>query len=219
MFKKAEETRRRILTVALELFRQRGFEQTTMREIANESGVALGSAYYYFDSKEALVLAFYELASEEMHAQIEQALSDAKGLEKRLHAILDVKFESFRPNRLFLGALFRHAADPENALSPFSDATRHIREKDLQHFSAALEGSRLAMPADLAAHLPKLLWLYQLGLILFWIYDNSPEQRRTTLLRDKSLALLVSALKVIAVPLLRPVRKRIVELVEAAEMG
>jgi AcrR family transcriptional regulator len=200
MFKKAEETRGRILNAALELFRQRGFEQTTMRDVANEAGVALGSAYYYFESKEALVLAFYERACEEMLAQITEALSTAKRLDRRLQAILDVKFEYFAPNRLFLGALFRHAADPKNALSPFSAATRHIRDKDLQNFSDALEGVRLSMPADLAVHLPKLLWLYQMGLILFWIYDTSPGQRRTAQLRDKSVALIVSTLKVLAVP-------------------
>ena len=197
MFKKvtkAEETRSRILTAALDLFRRRGFEQTTMREIASEAGVALGSAYYYFESKEALVMAFYEHANEEMSVQIEAALAGAKGLDSRLRAILDAKFEYFAPNRLFLGALARHAADPQNPLSPFSDETRHIRERDLQRFAAAIEGSRLAMPADLAPHVPKLLWLYQMGLILFWISDRSPDQTRTRQLRDKSLALLVTTL-------------------------
>src|SRR5438309_10784625 len=170
---KAEETRTRILTAALDLFRRQGFAETTMREIAAEAGVALGSAYYYFDSKEALVLAFYERASNEMNTRIEAALAGPapKNLEKRLSVILDAKFEYFAPNRLFLGALSGHAADPSNPLSPFSKETRHIRERDLKHFASALRGARLAMPKDLAAHLPKLLWLYQMALILFWIYD------------------------------------------------
>lgn len=221
---KAEETRARILTAALDLFRRQGFAESTMREIAAEAGVALGSAYYYFDSKEALVLAFYERASDEMHARIEAALAGTAGpvpksLEKRLGVILDAKFEYFAPNRLFLGALSGHAADPSNPLSPFSKETRHIRDRDLGHFANALQGSRLAMPKDLAPHLPKLLWLYQMGLILFWIYDRSARQRRTQLLREKSLVLVVSALKLAGFPLLRPLRKRVVELVQAVERG
>src|ERR1700730_11781438 len=95
---KAEETRARILTAALDLFRRQGFAETTMREIATEAGVALGSAYYYFDSKEALVMAFYEQASNEMSIPIEAGLAGAKGLEGRLRAILDVKFDYFAPN-------------------------------------------------------------------------------------------------------------------------
>jgi AcrR family transcriptional regulator len=214
---KAEETRSRILTAALDLFRRRGFDQTTMREIATEAGVALGSAYYYFASKEALVMAFYEQAGNEMSVQIEAGLIGAKGLDGRLRAILDVKFDYFAPNRLFLGALSRHAADPQNPLSPFSDETAHIRELDLKHFATALEGSRVAMPKDLAPYVPKLIWLYQMGLILFWISDRSPEQVRTRQLRDKSLTLLVTALKLASFPLLRPLRKKMVELLMTIE--
>jgi len=217
MFKKAAETRSRILASALDLFRRRGFDQTTMREIAAEAGVALGAAYYYFASKEALVMAFYKQASEEMSARIEADLVDAKGLENRLRVILDIKFEYFAPNRLFLGALARHAADPEHPLSPFSAQTAHIRDRDLQFFAAALEGSNITMPKDLAPYLPKLLWLYQMGLILFWISDRSPDQVRTRQLREKSLALLSTALKLAGFPLLRPLRKKIVELLITIE--
>jgi len=214
---KAEETRSRILAAALELFRRRGFDQTTMREIAAEAGVALGSAYYYFASKEALVMAFYAHASKEMSVRIEPRLAEAKGLENRLRAILDVKFEYFAPNRLFLGALSRHAADPHNPLSPFSNGTAHIRELDLQHFAAALRGSRIAIPKSLAPYLPNLIWLYQMGLILFWISDQSPNQIRTRQLCDKSLSLLVTALKLAGFPLLRPLRKKIADMLTTIE--
>ena len=215
---KAEETRARILAAALELFRRHGFDQTTMREIAAEARVALGSAYYYFASKEALVMAFYAQASEEMSARIETRLTAAKGLEKRLRAILDVKFEYFAPDRLFLGALLRHGADPHNPLSPFSDETAYIRDLDVRHFATALAGARLALPNDLAPYVPNLIWLYQMGLILFWISDSSPNQTRTRQLCDKSLALLMTALKLSRFPLLRPLRRKIVELLTTLEM-
>src|SRR6266566_29172 len=90
---KAEETRARSLNAALDLFRRQGFDRATMRGIAAEAGVSLGSAYDYF-----------------------------------------------APIRAFLGALFRHAAGPQDPLSPFSRETRHIRERDRQYFAQALEG-------------------------------------------------------------------------------
>ena len=58
MASKSEETRARILDAAMDLFRRQGFDETTMREIAAEGGVATGAAYYYFDSKDAIALAF-----------------------------------------------------------------------------------------------------------------------------------------------------------------
>src|ERR1700751_3718766 len=219
--KKAEATSARIVDVALDLCRRRGFEQTTMRGIAAEAGVSLGSAYYYFESKEDLVMAFYKRAIEAMTPRMEAALAAADSFERRIAAIMNVKFEYFRPNRSFLGALFRHAADPQNRLSPFSEATRQIRERDQVYFERAIEAKlgEVRVPEDLAPYLPRMLWLYQMGLILYWIYDRSPDQRRTQQLLEKSLALMVSGLKVARFPLLKPMRLKIVELIVLAEGG
>jgi AcrR family transcriptional regulator len=218
--KKSEVTRTRILDVALDLFRTGGFEETTMRGIAAAAGMSLGSAYYYFQSKEDLVMAFYERASEAMAPRLEAVLAGKGGFEERVAALIDVKFEYFHPSRTFLGALLRHAADPRNRLSPFSKATRHIRERDQMYFARMTAESRdVRTPDDLPLHLPMLLWLYQMGLILYWIYDRSPGQRQTRVVREKSLALLVSGLKMSRFALLRPLRRRIVDLIVVAEGG
>ena len=74
---KSDETRARILAAAIDLFRRRGFDATTMREIAAEAEMATGAAYYYFDSKDAIVLAFYDQAMREMEPLLEQALRTA----------------------------------------------------------------------------------------------------------------------------------------------
>jgi AcrR family transcriptional regulator len=216
--KKSEVTRARILDVALDLFRRQGFEETTMRGIAAAAEVSLGSAYYYFQSKEDLVMAFYERAIDAMTPRLEAALAGTGHFEEKVEALMAVKFEYFQPNRTFLGALLRHSADPENRLSPFSEATRHIRERDQAYFARMIDESRdVRVPTELAQHLPKLLWLYQMGLILYWIYDRSPGQRQTRMLRKKSLALLVSGLKMSGFALLKPLRSKIVDLIILTE--
>ncbi|MEO8130256.1 MAG: TetR family transcriptional regulator [Bryobacteraceae bacterium] len=212
---KSEETRGRILSAALHLFRERGFDQTTMREVAKEAGVALGSAYYYFESKETIVMAFYHQAQDKMVAAIDEALPKQKGLKARLRTILDVKFEHFEPNRKFLGALLAHTADPKNPLSPFSEETRDLREKDAAQFAMALENSGVKVPDDLKPDLPNLLWMFQMGLILFWMYDRSPGQKRTAVLVDKSLDLVVSLIKFSGLPLMKPVRRTVLDVVHA----
>src|SRR5438270_10125504 len=97
--KKAEETGQKILEAALALFREEGFDQATMRAIASRAGVATGAAYYYFPSKDAIVLAFYERSCAEMQPRIEAALKGVRGLEARLLALIGVKLEYFTPNR------------------------------------------------------------------------------------------------------------------------
>src|SRR5207237_4129045 len=83
---KAEETRERILDAALQLFQQRGFDQTTMRDIAAAAGVATGAAYYYFRSKEELVMAFYVRTADEARDVIPAQLGHTRALGKRIHA-------------------------------------------------------------------------------------------------------------------------------------
>ena len=165
-------------------------------------------------------MAFYERAMEAMTPRLEAALVANDGVEDRIAALLEVKFEYFKASRAFLGALLRHAADPLHRLSPFSDATHAIRDCDQEFFARAIVESReMRLPAELVAHLPRLLWLYQMGLILYWIYDRSPGQRQSRILREKSLALLVTLLKMSRFALLKPLRSKIVELIIIAEKG
>lgn len=211
---KGEETRRRILDAALDLFRERGFERTTMRDVAKAAGVASGAAYYYFESKETLVLAFYLRTAEEMRDVLPKELAATKDLRRRLGRIVHLKHEQLAPHRRFLGVLFRTAADPESPLSPFGDATRALREESVAWFRQALDGSTTRVPKDLAPHLPRLLWMVQMGLLLFWIHDRSPGQRRTRRLADGVLDLVVRLLQLSSLPLMGAVRRPMVALLD-----
>lgn len=212
--KKSEETRRRILEAALEVFRERGFERATMREIASQAEVAVGAAYYYFDSKDAIVMAFYERSQGEMVPAIAALLDGCKTLEARLKAVIGYKFEYFAPNRKLLGALSVHT-DPEHPLSPFSSDTAAIRHADVALFERAVAASAVKLPRRIAPYLPRLLWLYQMGLILFWVYDDSHEQERTRALFHKSLQMLLVTLRIAGLPVLMPLHRLAAELLES----
>ena len=210
------DTRTKILEAALVLFRERGFAEATMREIASRAGVASGLAYYYFDSKDAIVLAFYQRAQEELAAEMEAA-QKGKTLKDRLQAMIEARVRYFEPNRRFLGALMAHAANPGSPLSPFGEPSKEIREREFARLQRALDETGTAVPKDLAPRMPKILWMYQLGLLLFWIYDQSPKQARTRALIDKSLGLVLTLLKMSNVPLMRPARRTVLEIVEILE--
>jgi AcrR family transcriptional regulator len=213
---RAEDTRRKIYEAAMELFREKGFEETTMRDIAAKAGVALGGAYYYFSSKDAIVLAFYREMQETSTPLVGGALTDKKKLKERIRAVLDQRLKLLAPNRKFCAALFRHAPDGADPLSPFSEESRLIRDAAIEQMRIAIEGGDVKIPVDLRPRLPYLLWLYQMALIMFWLYDHSPEQERTQRLMEKSLGLLVNLLRISSLPLMKPLRKTALELVEAA---
>src|ERR1700687_2075559 len=86
---RAEDTRRKIYEAAMELFREKGFEATTMRDIAAKAGVALGGAYYYFSSKDAIVLAFYSEMQENLSEPVLESLAGQKKLKDRIRSLLE----------------------------------------------------------------------------------------------------------------------------------
>jgi AcrR family transcriptional regulator len=214
---KAEETRSRILDAALRLFRERGFDQTTMRDVAAEAGVATGAAYYYYRSKQDLVMAFYLRTDEEAHERFAQTIASTKELKKRIRGLIEGKFEQFAEHRGLLTALLKAGVDPRDPLSPFGEETRPVREDNIAWYARAIEGSDVAVPKDLAPHLPRLLWFYHMGLIYFWIIDRSPGQVRTMRLLDTTLDLVIQLLRVSSLPFMGPLRKRALKVLRAVE--
>ena len=214
---KAEETRNRILDAALELFRDKGFAQTSMRDIADRAGVATGAAYYYYRSKEDLVLAFYMRTDQEAAELFERAIASSKKLEKRMRGLIEAKFSQFEEHRALLTALLKAGVDPRDPLSPFGHETREVREDNIAWYAKALEGSDVKVPHDLAPHVPRLLWMYHMGLIYFWITDESPKQQRTQRLLDATLDLVVQLLKASSLPFMGPLRRKALKVLHAFE--
>jgi AcrR family transcriptional regulator len=214
---KAEETGLKILDSALAHFRKEGFDTATMRDIAQTAGVATGAAYYYYPSKEAIVMDFYQRSCAEMQPKIEAALEQATGLETRLLELIRVKLAHFAPNRGVLRALLRNGADPKHPLSPFSPETKEIRDIDIAWFRRILVDCGIRIPRDLEPHLPGVLWFFQMGVIFFWVIDESPDQARTARLLDLSAKSVATLIRVSGLPLMRPLRKTALQLIEAVK--
>ena len=210
---KSEETALRILEAALALFREEGFDSATMREIAQKAGVATGAAYYYYPSKEAIVMDFYRRAYTEMQPKIEAAMDQAGRLENRLRELIRVKLLHFGPNRGVLRALLRNGADPKHPLSPFSQQTKEIRDKDIGWFRRILADCGMRIPRDLEPHLPGMLWFLQMGIILFWVIDDSPSQTKTERLVEFASKSVAHLIRISSLPLMRPARKTVLQLV------
>jgi AcrR family transcriptional regulator len=214
---KAEETGFRILEAALALFRKEGFDTTTMRDIAKKARVATGAAYYYYPSKDAIVMDFYQRSCAEMQPKIEAALREARGLETRLRQLIQVKLVHFAPNRGVLRALLRNGADPRHPLSPFSPETKEIRDIDIDWFRRILVDCGMRIPRDLEPHLPGVLWFFQMGVIFFWVIDESQDQARTARLLDLAARSVATLIRVSALPLMRPLRKTALQLIEVVK--
>ena len=57
---RSDNRRQELMAAAAHLFNQRGYDATSMRDIAREAGMLAGSMYYHFSSKDDLIVATYE---------------------------------------------------------------------------------------------------------------------------------------------------------------
>lgn len=205
---KGERTRAKIVEAALELFREHGYEATTMRAVADAAGVSLGNAYYYFRSKDELLLAFYDRLQEEELAAAERALDGVKGLRERLRALISSKLDVIEPYHRFSALLFKSAADPRSPLNPFHEQSAKVRENGERLFAEVLAGSGTKLPKEIAGEMPRILWTWSMGIVLYWIFDETPGRTRTREVAARSIDLIAEGLRLLSNPLMRPFRKR-----------
>lgn len=199
---KAVQTRSGIVDAAMRLFRAGGYDATTMRAIADEAGVSLGSAYYYFSGKEELVQAFYDQIQVE-HAAAAEGLLDQPAFADRLRGVLESFVDVAEPFHDFGGQFFRNAADPTSPLSPFSPESTPARQASTDLFRRAVEGSDLKVAPALREELPELLWLLHMGIVLFWVYDASDGQRRTRTLIAGIVPIIDKSVRLTRLPVVR----------------
>ncbi|MFF9017767.1 TetR/AcrR family transcriptional regulator [Streptomyces sp. NPDC014870] len=202
---KSEQTRTLILETALRLFKERGYDKTTMRAIAQEAGVSVGNAYYYFASKEHLVQGFYDRIAEEHQSAVEAILdSDEKDLTARIRGVLLGWLDIAEPYHEFASQFFKNAADPDSPLSPFSPESEGPREAAIEVHRRVIAGANVKIDPELAEPLPQLLWLQQMGLVLFWVYDRSEGCANSRRLVERLAPVTARAISLSRFRLLRP---------------
>ena len=216
---RGEHSRAAIFEAALALFQERGYEATTMRAIAEHAGVSLGSSYHYFASKEHLVLEFYRHTHQLHLAAIGPLLARERDLAARLRGVIRAVVITCEPFHAFAGAIFSTVANPVSPLNPFGKESKALRDEVIDLYAEVLNGSDARLPDDIVAELPTLLWLYQMGILYFWIFDKSPGRLRTLEVIDQTTELMVRLLGLANLPVLRGSRKKILSLVRSVAQG
>ncbi len=217
--KRGETSRAAIFGAALELFQERGYDATTMRAIADRTGVSLGSSYHYFPSKEHLVLDFYRHTHDLHRAAISELLGREKDLAARLRGVIRAIVITCEPFHAVAGSIFSTVANPSSPVNPFGSTAKPLRDEVIAMYAEVIRGSDARIPADVAAELPLLLWLYQMGILYFWIFDRSPGRLRTLEVIDQTTDLIVRLLGLANLPVLRGSRRRVLSLIRSIAEG
>jgi AcrR family transcriptional regulator len=114
--KSPDQRRSELLDSAVELFDRKGFEATTVQDIAKSAGVAPGTVYLYFDSKERILrelhVEYHRTVQAEVHATVEtqlgQLAAGATDTRTAIDAIVDAVVDTMHRHRSATNVICRY---------------------------------------------------------------------------------------------------------------
>lgn len=186
-----QQTRIRILEKAAELFIGKGFEDSTTRDIALAAGLAAGTMFNYFPSKETMAMSMAAGALRQGADDFNRRRTGDEELGEELFLFITSGLRRLRPLHPFLGPVL------ERSLSPFprksvcqeGEATR-LAHLDVVQKIIGRHGFTEA--PDYVAM--TMYWSLYLGILAFWTNDPSPHQEETRALIDYSLRVFVQTI-------------------------
>ena len=186
-----EKTKQAILEAALKLFAEKGFYQTTTKAISRKAGIAEGTLFNYFPTKEDLALYFFE---QELDAVIEWYKHDSRirraALHEKLFAIIQQSLDRLSPYEEFLGAVYLRSLTPTSKLSPWNlqSQERHVRYlRFIRDILAEAEtDEEIPCFGDFGAY---AFGLFHMAMITHWLQDRSRGKEQTLALLDRCLKL------------------------------
>ncbi len=178
------ETRTSILEKAGELFLARGFDATTTRDIANAAGVAAGTLFNYFPTKETLAMSMVAESLALGQDDHRRRRTGHENLAEDLFLFIASGLRRLKPMHAFLGPVLERCFSPfpRKSVCPEGEAARQahlqaVREILREHgFTAAPQHAAMT-----------LYWSLYLGILACWANDVSPKQAQTRALIDYAL--------------------------------
>jgi len=146
-----------------------------------------------------------------------RALNDMRArrdLAGRLAADLNAWVDVAEPYRELAAQFAKNAMDPNSPLSPFSPESEPAREKVIEIHRRAVLGSTAKVDSEILESLPDLLWMYHLGVVLFWTYDRSPGARRTRELIARTTPMVARVIGLSRFKIVRPLFREVDKLVK-----
>jgi AcrR family transcriptional regulator len=192
-----ERTKERILTAALKLFREKGLEATTTRQISKMAGIAEGTLFNYFKTKEDLALFFFQKETDNLVEWFEKQKELQRApLAEKLFAIIHRQLEYIEPYEDFIGAVIFRSLQPHSKLSPLGFESQELRLKYLRFVREVLanaeEKQEIPPVGEFGAY---VVGLFYIGIVMHWLHDTSRGKQQTMALLDRSLKLAMQVLK------------------------
>lgn len=175
--KDSRNTRERILDAALDVFAIKGYHDTRMDEIVNESKTSKGSIYFHFPNKEQLFLALVDQFADLLEKRVITAIEDEEKGIARVQAALTTCLETFgkyrRPAKILLVQAVGLGKPFEEKRLEVNDRFARLIETYIQE---AIETGEIG-PVD--TEVVSYSWMGAIyGIVIRWVYTGEPSQER-----------------------------------------
>lgn len=172
-----DSTRERILDAALEKFSSKGYHDTRMDEIVEESGTSKGSIYFHFPNKERLFLALVDQFADLLERRVTEAIADEDEGIGRVRAALQACLDTFgkyrRPAKLLLVQAVGLGTVFEKKRMEVNDRFANLIRTYLDEAIAV--GDIEPVDTEIVAH----AWMGAIySVVIRWVYTGEPEPQR-----------------------------------------
>jgi len=168
-----QETRNRILEAAVKVFATKGYHDTKVDDIVNESSTSKGSFYFYFPSKQDIFLALSDTFADLLESRITQAM------EKETHGMQQM--DAALRTALGLFSQYRGLAKIALVQAVGLGAIFEERRRAINNRLTGIIQSRLEQAAanrsipPLQAEITARAWVGALNeVVIHWIYTGTP---------------------------------------------
>ena len=209
---KAQRTRQRILDAAITQFVEKGYEATTMRDIADAAECSTGLAYRYFSRKEDLVVGLWEQLAKQAADEVDHLPEDS--MTERFYQLNRLKIAQITPYRNALGALFGAAMNPASGVAVMGSESAHVRDITLDALERLVADASDAVRDASVRQMALLLYVVHLLIVLVWLYDTTPTQRITNNVLALARDLMSTLRPMLRLPMVSRIVSRLADIAE-----
>lgn len=170
-------TRERILDSALTIFSRKGYHDSKLDEIVQESGTSKGSIYFHFPNKERLFLALVDQFADLLEKRVTEAIAPMPPGMERVRVALETTLETFgkyrRPAKILLVQAVGLGSAFEEKRNEINGRFAQLIQSYLQE--AIDNGDVEPIDAEMVSH----VWMGGIyNVVIRWVYTGEPEPQR-----------------------------------------
>lgn len=177
-------TRARIIDTAIRLIGERGFDGSTVEEIAADAEVGKGTIYNYFLTKEEIVVAFMADVERRAQEHLQRFSPASRPVEEALADFILYQFRLKEPYRKFIPIFIAEMFARGEEMRPYVESIQQSVDAPIRDLFSELRERRLIRPDIELADLTMILKMLHFGLTIAWLNDRPPYRETRRLVRQ-----------------------------------